>query len=114
MLRAMKDLLNYAANDIRTHDYEVQGSLASYKARNEEMKSQNIYLDERYAMMHDRHRKEREMKMLEYETAKQQKYLEWKAKKTAGSLNEYVSIAPSPVLTSEAAKVSKQIYTKYV
>ena len=114
LLKLVKDLMNYAANDTRTTANDVNGALVAYRLRNEEMRTQHILSNERYSIVYDQPRQEREAAFAQYAEARARKYAEWSANKSVATLQEYVSIRPDPRLISASAMPSKQIYTKYL
>ena len=115
LLKLAKDIMNYAANELRTTAVDVDASLTAYKIRNETLRSQQIFADERYSALHEQSRRERELALAQYIDAKAQKYSEWRASKSTASLHEYIrSTNIDPRFISESSMISKQIYTKYL
>ena len=105
-------LLNHAANDSRTSREEAQKHLDGLRDHYENMKNTDIYLTEEYNRVHELPRIERETKTADYASAKGEKWKEYKeSHRSQTVLNEYVSLT-SPMEAN--AKISQQIYTKYL
>lgn len=101
-------LLDYAANDARVSQQKVQVELQNFKNHYGDLKSSEIWMQERYNDTYVHKRAANQQAYMEFVTAKAEKYKILQKKITKPAITEYLSIS------YPQGDTVPEIYTRYI